>query len=316
RWVLDDGLPELFNLGADIALRPLSWLSLGGGVGFLAATQGGFDVRGTALLADGQGAEYDSQLSHSVDANLVSVRYPSVGLTATPLDNWAFSLVYRGEARLDQRITGTLAGTIDAGSLTLPVRYELESQSVIAFQPREVVLGASVHLLRTRLNADLSWQEWSRYPSPVGRSASHLTASVPAGLDLALPADTVLPAPSDPHFHNRVSPRVGVEHALRWTAQSTLLLRAGYSFQASPVPGRQSETHFVDADRHVLSVGCGLAVERASAWLPEGIRLDAHALWAHYAERQLDSSGGAGAGAFSAGGQVWSGGATLSFAFK
>ena len=316
RWVLDDGLPELFDLGADIALRPVRWLSIGGGVGFLAATQGGFDVRGTALLADGHGSEYDSQLQHSVDANLVSVRYPSLGVTVTPLSNWAFSLAYRGEVRLDQRITGTLGGALDAGLFTLPVRYELETQSVIAFQPREVVVGASFHLERTHLNADLVWQQWSRYPSPVGRSATHVTASLPPGIDLALPPDSALPAASDPHFHDRLTPRLGIEHALPWTAHSSLLLRAGYAFEASPLPAHQAQTHFVDADRHVLSVGCGLALEKPSALLPDGIRLDAHALWVHYAERRLDSDGGATPTSFSAAGHVWSGGATLSFAFE
>jgi long-chain fatty acid transport protein len=316
RWVLDDGLPELIDLGADIALRPVPWLELGGGVGFLAATQGGFDVRGSALLADGQGSEYDSQLQHSVDANLVSVRYPTLGVTATPLMNWAFSLAYRGEAELDQQITGTLAGTIDAGILEFPVRYRFESQSVIAFQPREAVLGASFHLLRTRVNADLSWQEWSRYPSPVGRSATQVSASLPPGLGLELPPNTTLAAASDPHFKNRVSPRLGVEQALAWTAHSTFLLRAGYAFDASPLPAQQYQTHFVDADRHVLSIGCGLALETPSARLPEGIRLDAHALWVHYAERRLDSDGGAAPSSFSAAGHIWGGGATLSLAFK
>jgi long-chain fatty acid transport protein len=316
RWVLDDGLPELIELGTDVALRPLPWLALGGGVGFLAATQGGFDVRGTALLADGQGSEYDSQLQHSVNANLLSVRYPSLGVTLTPLENWAFALSYRGEARIDQRITGSLAGSINSGPLSLPVSYELESESAIAFQPRELVLGASLQLARTHLNADLSWQEWSRYPSPVGRSGTQLTATLPPGLDLMLPANTPLPAPSDPHFKNRLSPRLGIEHALPWTPHSALLLRAGYAFEASPSPAHQYQTHFVDTDRQLLSIGCGLALEKPSALLPDGIRLDAHALWAHYAERRLDSAGGAQPHSFSAAGHAWSGGATLSLAFK
>ena len=316
RWVLDQGLPELFQLGAGIALRPLPWLSLGGGVGFLAATQGGFDVRGTALLSDGQGSEYDSQLQHSVDARLVSVRYPSLGLTAKPPGNWAFSAAYRGEARLDQRITGNLAGSIDLGVSSLPVRYQLETESVIAFQPREVVLGASFHLAHTHVNADLSWQEWSRYPSPVGRSATQVTASPPPGLDLALPPDSKLLPASDPQFSNRLSPRLGVEHGLAWTTQSTFFLRAGYAFEASPVPTRQAQTHFVDASRHLLALGCGLALERAAPWLPDGVRLDAYALWVHYTERQLASSGGTAPGSFSARGEQWSSGVTLSFAFK
>ena len=53
---LDDAGPRLFDLGMSLAVRPVAWLAIGGGVGFLAAARGGFRVEGTAVAANGSGS--------------------------------------------------------------------------------------------------------------------------------------------------------------------------------------------------------------------------------------------------------------------
>ena len=85
-----------------------AWLAIGGGVGFLAAAQGGFRVAGTAVAADGSGSEYASDLRHSVDADLISVRYPIFGATSRRPSELVFGLLFRGSATIEQRVSASL----------------------------------------------------------------------------------------------------------------------------------------------------------------------------------------------------------------
>src|SRR5688572_12134167 len=148
---MHETLPELFDMSAAVALRPLRWLSFGVGSGFLATTQGGFMVQGTAQLSDGMGAEYDSQLRHSVDAELISVRYLLLGVvfevprSAVPRPkhvDWRVGLSFRDEAKLEQQLRGTLEGVVDGASFQIPVRYDFQSHGLVAFQPRQLAIGA------------------------------------------------------------------------------------------------------------------------------------------------------------------------------
>src|SRR5262249_34427147 len=75
RWALYDDRTSTVFLAATLAVRPPSWLELGGGVAFLAATTGRFAISGQADILH----PYDSQLRHEVDADLTSIRYPLLG---------------------------------------------------------------------------------------------------------------------------------------------------------------------------------------------------------------------------------------------
>ncbi|HEY4159044.1 MAG TPA: hypothetical protein VGM29_13135 [Polyangiaceae bacterium] len=313
RWVLYDGLPELVNVGADIAVEPWPWLSLGGGVGFLAEMNGHFDVTGTARLSDGNGAEYDSTLRHAVNADLLAVRYPTLGVTARPHPALALAVAYRGQAELDERISGTLAGIVDAGLLKVPIVYDFTTESVIAFQPRELTFGASLHGPRTSVNLDFVWQEWSRYPSPVSRSGSHIQAELPPGFMLNLPANSELAARTSAHFSDRLSPHIGVEHRLALAARAGLALRGGYAYEPSPVPSHQS-AHLVDAARHVFALGVGL--ELAPVFSLSRLELATHALWSHLPSRTLSSDAPLGPRTFSASGDALGAGLTLTLGFR
>lgn len=297
RWVLRETLPELFELRAALALRPVRWLSLGGGAGFLATTRGGFEVTGTAVFADGKGAEYDSQLRHSVAADLLSSRYlvlgaqlqlPSLLAASTDPVAWSLGLAFRDEAALNQALQGTLRGNVDAGFLQVPVQYRFDAHSLVAFQPRQVVLGVSAQRQAWRLNVDIGFEQWSRYPSPVARSAAHIEAEVPAGLPLALPPNTELPPATSAGFHDRLTWRAGVERQVSLARSSALLLRAGYAFLPSPAPHSSEQAQLLDASEHVFSLGTGVALRRLASWLPHQVELDAFGLYGHLPNRRLE----------------------------
>ncbi len=315
-WVLRETLPELIDLGAALALRPTAWLALGAGSGFLATTRGGFDVSGSAVFADGKGSEYDSQLRHAVDAQLLSARYLLVGAqlrlpriaaaSRAPID-WSLGVSFRDEAVLTQQLRGTLHGDVDAGFVKIPVRYTFDADSLVAFQPRQLVLGISTTESAWRLSLDLGFEQWSRYPSPVTRSAAHIEAEVPAGLPLALPPDMQLPAAESAGFHDRFTLRAGLERKLALSRSSTLTLRAGYAYLQTPAPRTSDTAQLLDAHEHVFSLGTGVSLSKLSRYLPHAIELDAHALYGHLPNRRLDRSGDV----FLAKGHTFSAGLTL-----
>ncbi len=292
RWVLRETLPELFDLGTALALRPTPWLAVSAGSGFLATTRGGFDVSGTAVFADGKGAEYDSQLRHAVDAQLLSARYlllgaqlrlPRLAATARSPIDWDVGLSFRDEAVLTQALRGTLHGDVDTGFVRIPVRYTFDAQSLVAFQPRQVVLGVSATRDAWRGSLDLGFEQWSRYPSPVARSAAHIEAEVPAGLPLALPANMELPAATSAGFHDRFTLRGGVERKLPLSPETMLALRAGYAYLPTPGPRTSDTAQLLDAHEHVFSLGTGVSVSK--------LVLDAFALYGHLPNRRLERSG-------------------------
>jgi long-chain fatty acid transport protein len=79
RWAIYDGRASIVFLAANLAIRPFSWLEIGGGAAFLAATTGTFSITGTADIVNGD----NSQLRHEVNADLSAVRYPQVGARIT-----------------------------------------------------------------------------------------------------------------------------------------------------------------------------------------------------------------------------------------
>jgi len=300
-WALYESSPEIVDIGAMIALKPTKFLAIGGGLGFLAATKGGFHV----------------QLRHEVQADLGSVRYPVLGLTLMPHDRVTFALSFRDEVVLEQRITGTLAGMVDATITKIPVHYQFESIALIGFLPREFRLGTSVRAIeRLTLNLDLVWQDWSGYPSPVASSAATLEANVPAGLMIDLPENSPRTIPVPPGFEDRIVPRLGIESTFPATPKMSLAFRAGYAFEESPAARHQLSSALIDADRHVVSFGTGFVWTRPAPWLPHTLRFDSHALFARLIERSMQVEVAGQSRRISASGTVWSVGATVGIGFQ
>ena len=281
-WLIDELGNDVAFAGVGVALRPLPWLSLGATLGYLAAVRGGFTVSGTAVQPIGDRSSLDSELRHAVDADLVSVRYPIVGVLIEPSRSWRLALVYREEATIEQRIQGELAGEVEYGPLRLPVEYRFASESVAAYLPRQVTLAVS--LLShdsTRWDASVAYQNLAELPSPEARTSSRVHAELPPGLVLELPPDRDAPALKSAGFGDRIVPRLGVEHTLELRSSWRLALRGGAAFESS---ARERPSAWLDASRLLLSSGAGLA------WSPGGVaelRLDLHFGYAHFFEEKL-----------------------------
>jgi long-subunit fatty acid transport protein len=317
RWVMYDNRTQLLYLSANLAIRPVEWLSIGGGLTYLAATRGAFEITGTAVLPAGQKTEYDSQLRHEVDADLTSVRYPEVGITVRPLENLDLSLVYRHKAEIRLDIDAELRGQVDATLLKVPARYTLESNTINAYVPRQVVVGESFRPLDAlSVNVDVTWVNWAAWESPVSRSRTTLDVNVPASV-IELPPDPKPTKLEDPGFENRIVPRIGVEYRLEPAHDFVVPLRAGYFYEHSPVPPQTGITNYVDTDRHAFSVGAGFVMIEPGAVLPGNLRFDAHAQWSLLPTRvTLKDNPADYVGDYRAKGSILNVGATVSLGFE
>ncbi|HEX6275423.1 MAG TPA: outer membrane protein transport protein [Polyangiaceae bacterium] len=312
-YPLDDAGPRLLDLGLALAIRPLPWLAVGGGVGFLAAAQGGFRVEGNAVAADGSGNEYASELRHSVDADLVSVRYPLFGATITASKALVLGVAYRGAATIEQRVAGELDGTALLGTARVPVRYRFETRASLAFVPATLALGATARPLPDfRVSAQLDWEGWSSYPSPFAAPETTLEIEPPPGVVVTPPEQTPVPVPVV--FRDRWVPRIGLEHRFEVGRSLELKARAGYAYEAAVVPARQEQTLLVDFDRHVAALGAGADFRRPFRPFSE-LRLDVHVSLAAGVGRDLTTGPSSEAESERVGGRQFGAGATLGLAF-
>lgn len=312
-YPLDDSGPRLLDLGMALALRPTAWLAVGGGVGFLAAAQGGFRVTGTAVAADGTGSEYSSELRHSVDADLISVRYPIFGATVTPTKNVLVGAAFRGAATIEQRVAGELQGSALLGTVEIPVRYRFETRASLAFSPPTVALGATVRPMPAlRLSGQLDWEGWSSYPSPFAAPKTSLEIEPPPGVVIQPPARSPLPDPVE--LDDRVVVRLGAEHTFEVSRTFELEPRLGLAYFPAVVPERQEQSLLVDFNRLLFALGAGGVFRRPFAPFAE-IRVDVHASYSAGFERTQAVAEGAAEGEHAVSGRQFSAGASLGLAF-
>lgn len=326
RWELYDDRLSILFLTAAVAVRPVSFLEIGGGIAFLAATRGRFAVSGRADILQ----PYDSKLRHEVDADLTSVRYPHLGARAKIGALGFIGLTYRGQTKLNLSIDADLDGFVNFAGVDIPLLYALESRTTDGFLPQQVALGLSFKKVRDlSINLDVTWVNWGAYESPTANTTSHLDVDLPPGIPLELPKDPRPTTPIPPAFEDRFVPRLGVEYVIQAAGAPRKLpgetrsrraievpLRFGYLFERSPVPEQTGLTNFADADRHTLSVGVGVALNAVTDILPGSLRLDIHGQLSILPERTMKKQSPSDfIGGYTADGSMQNLGATLSAAF-
>jgi long-subunit fatty acid transport protein len=186
------------------------------------------------------------------------------------------------------------------------------AHSVDLFQPWQLVAGVAARpFSRLLVTFDLTFSRWSEQPP----SAANITLE----LDIGSFNEYAKLPPSRPYppagYHDTLMPAVGIE----WRALAGALgdrlaldLRAGYRYEPSPVPEQPLESNLGDADRHIMSLGFGLELQRLTRVLPRPFSLDFFAALHHLPERRFRKLDPASAvGDFTVSGQVWQVGAQL-----
>lgn len=314
RWELYDVRNQRLYLAANVAIAPLPWLEIGGGVSFMSSTTVRLDVSGTANVF----VPDDSRLRHEVDADVTTAPYPQAGVRVTLSPRVALATVYRGQFSLDLDVKARLAG--DLSGLTTAL-VGLETHSVSAFLPRQLVLGGAWALSRdVRAMLDVTWMNWSAYVAPAADVTASIDIPPPPG---GWPA-TITPPSTPPkvavvplRLHDRAVPRLGIEWQALRRHRHAGFVRGGYEVMRSPFDGQSGLTSYVDRDRHTFSLGVGYAVTRPARELPGVLSLDLHgALAVLPTETTRKASAADFTGDFAAGGRFLTIGLTATFAFS
>ncbi len=314
RWELYDNRNQRLFLAANVAIEPVPWLWIGGGLSFMSSTRGRLDISGGANVFRPD----DSQLRHEVDADLTAVRYPQAGIRVALGKRAALAAVYRGEFQLGLDLSARLFG--DLSGLTTAL-YALQTHSINNFLPQQVVLGGSWAVTDdVRTTLDATWIDWSAYVAPVARLDAVLDIPPPpSGWPSSVtPPTTPVPARIEPlKLHDRVVPRIGFEwHAIR-AQRANGFLRGGYELAKSPIAAQTGVTNYVDRDRHAISLGIGATFADVLPELPGTLMIDGH-IQMHVlpTETTMKTSAADLVGDYTAGGRIYNVGLTLGFAFS
>ncbi len=215
------------SVQAALALEIAPWLQIGGGIRALAALTGTIKVGPNEL----------GRLGGNVEDQLVARYAPAIGAVGRPHPDWAIGVVWRGEL---------------GGIFELPVEADLGDDLPLDIPPLQIAGTAvydpgqlALHLgwepaEGWSVEAGVTWRRWSQAPIPIENTTA------------ALPPQEAL------DFSDTFSPRIGAEGRVDLGAWR-LTPRLGYAFEPSPAPDQVGRHNFLDGDRHVTSVGLGLA---------------------------------------------------------
>src|SRR5262249_54497395 len=159
--------------------------------------------------------------------------------------------------------------------------YDLATRTAEAFLPQQVVAGLSFQRIpRLRVNLDVVFVNWAAFQNPTAETTTTLDVKLPPGLPVTIPPNPKPVTVLLPQLENRFAPHVGVEsvppvagaprHLHGDPIERRLVetpLRAGYVYEHTPVPPQTGVTNFIDTDRHTISVGAGLTVNRPGSVL-------------------------------------------------
>jgi long-chain fatty acid transport protein len=229
-------------------------------------------------------------LRHQVDADLDAIRYPQLGARIKVGDLGHLALVYRGQTELKLEIDAHLKGNVDFASVLVPLQYDLASRTIDAFLPQQVVLGGSFSKIeRLHVNFDLAFVNWAAFESPTARTTADLQIVPPPGVPIMIPPQPKPTQVIPPRFSNRFVPHLGIEYLLPASGVMRTVrgvdkpkpavevpLRAGYVYEATPVPPQTGVTNFIDTDRHTITAGTGVVLNAPTSWMPGSIALDVH----------------------------------------
>ncbi len=238
--VMDRNQSLAIQLGLGIDFHGiLDGLRIGIGTGVLSNVGGGLLVR----------VDESSSFSALSETQLTALFAPTAGALYSN-ETWGVGFSYRHEIRANLNL---LVRVRDLGVDVPP----LALGGLMQFDPSTMSFEAFWKPLRNlRVIANATYQLWSAYPGPLGRTSASSNSPPAAG------------------FSDTISPRVGLEYTLA-DGIASLQLRAGYAFVPSPAPAAsmRNQTNgtqvvqpaipvrILDNDRHVITAGFGTRMQ-------------------------------------------------------
>lgn len=283
RFVVYDNRPQRLFLGAHLAVEIGSRLAVGGGVAYMSNTFGSVELGGRLGFPNAE----DSDLDLAIDIDLVTIRYPQLGILYRANGWLTLGASYRGGFVLNQDQRVVVRGDIGAEGQEPVVEdgaLDLRSLAQDLFQPEQYTAGLDAQLTpRLTLAFDLSFHRWSEFDNPATQIEIELDAGMFNDL-IDLPDDA--PEFPEPHFSDIFVPRLGVEWLAHRTPDRDVHLRAGYAYEPSPAPEQVGAENFVDNDKHTGSLGLGFTMRNLTEILPRPVSVDFYAATTFLPERR------------------------------
>jgi long-chain fatty acid transport protein len=189
------------------------------------------------------------ELVTEVGEELLITYTPTAGLLVRPgehwdaMAGWRFGFVFRDETFT--RYSIPVSAVLD--QIPFIIRFD----AISLFTPRQYLAAIAYGRDDWRVEFDLSFNEWSRFPDP------NLLIQVDVAIPIA-PIEFENSIGHQPHFHDTLTPRVGAEVTVLSATDANLLVRAGYFYDQSPVPPQTGYTNYVDTDKHAGSAAFGV----------------------------------------------------------
>lgn len=282
RWELYDTRPHKIFLSTALAFQPVRYLRFGAGITFQSPSALGLNLRGQVDYFNPD----ISTLQHEFRGNLLSVRYPHLGVQIDPDEHVSIGLTYRGRLTVRTRLDATVDGDINGLGNPIPIDFSLANVGVTTFFPQQLVLSVAARPVRgMRLGFDLQWLDWSMHPSLIANDSVSLSIEPPPGINIALPSEIRGRKAVPMGMHDRIVPRFGFEYRALDRDAFAFDVRAGYVYERSPFPAQTGVTNFVDNDRHSASIGLGLELRELRPTIPGMLRFDAHLVYSHLTPR-------------------------------
>lgn len=309
RWEMYDTRSQRIFLAANLAIRPVEWLTIGAGIAFQAPSELTLDIRGDLALDD---PEANSRLEHQFKGDLTSIRYPAAGFQIEATDWLSFGLSYRGQYTLANRIVA-LADVRVMRIATL--EFLLDTYSTSLFGPQQASLSFAFRPIPDlRVGLEVTWYDWSAHPSLIP------TEEIVLGLDppiVEVPGNIGGRSAIPLGLRDTFVPRIGVEYTAVRTSAIELDLRVGYYYEKSPFPVQRGVANFVDGDEHTTSIGFGLRLTDLEPTLPGHLQINGYFLWSRIVERtHVKDSLVDAVGDYTAGGDLLGLGLQLEVAFR
>lgn len=269
RFVLFDNRPHRLFIAASVAARIGERVAVGVGLGYMADTSGGVLLDGRLGFPDAE----DSDLDLAIDVDLPPIEYPQAGVAVRATDWLTLGASYRAGFDLDVDLAIALEGDIGASGRDPIVEdgsLYVQSLAKDLFQPVQWTVGLQAQMTPAlAIVFDATLERWSRFANPASRIDVELDAGEFNDL-FELPDGAPL---TEPHFHDVVVPRLGLEYVVRG-ARRDVALRGGYAYAPSPAPEQIGKENFADSDKHTFAAGVGLELRDWAAAVAGPLALD------------------------------------------
>ena len=307
-----DNRTQRLYMAANLAIHIYRGLYVGGGLSFMSRSSGTVFLRGRVGISDPE----RSELTSSVAQDLFAIRYPQAGLLWEVSKHLTLGLTYRHRFALDLEQGFQIEAQVaDPGQRPVVDKGTLKelARSVDLFQPWQLVGAAAARFSRLQVSFDLTFARFSEQPVPAAEFALDLDIGQLTDL-VKLPKSKAYPSVG---FHDLLIPAVGLEwRALDGMGPLSMDARAGYRYEASPVPDQVGEESLGDADKHIFSLGLGAELVGLTKVLPRPLNLDAYVGLTYLPSRLTQKADPRSAvGDFSVAGFVVQGGLTARFTF-